>query len=257
MRWHNAVSAVALPFSTHKFETWTISGSINWPCTNRTRLRYRAQQFASQWPHSRRGEVHLEHVFHSSWFLPTVIHITPWRRGNAILYAEVGGKDPQKQELKPPTRSSPSKTKASGSFAEDAKHDTVRGAFHVDAADRFGFMRGRSFIPFPSFVTSSWPFIEHPLIHSGQKNRERKRMREAEIMHLSIAAPQRILISGPQCDHSVKTSLLTSCCRATKIHPTRTAWWARGNDDRKSYWHWFRVSESKPLWHRWHVGFTS
>lgn len=75
----------------------------------RTRLRYRARQSESQWPHSRWGEVHLQHVFHSSWFLPTVTHITPCRRGNAILYAEVGGKDPQKQELKPSTCSSPSK----------------------------------------------------------------------------------------------------------------------------------------------------
>lgn len=133
------------------------------------------------------------------------------------------------------------KTKASGSFTEDAKHDTVRGVFHVDATDRFGFMRGWSFIPFPSFVTSSWPFSEHPLSNSGQKNRERERMREAEIMHLSIAAPQRILISGPQCNHSVKTSLLISCCGATNVRPTRTARWARGNYDRKSYWHWFGV----------------
>lgn len=64
-------------------------------------------------------------LFHSSCFLPTVIHITPCRKGKAILYAEVGGKDPQKQELKPPTHSSPSKTEESGSFAEDAKYDTL------------------------------------------------------------------------------------------------------------------------------------
>lgn len=127
--------------------------------------QHQPERSGSQWP---------THAFHTSSFLPTVIHIThPAENRNAILQTKVGGKDPQKPELKTPT----CLTKASGSFTEDAKHSWGR-CRQVEV-----LRGGGSFIPFPfSSPLTDLSLNAHPLA-----SWEGERRREAEIMHLSTA----------------------------------------------------------------------